>query len=50
MAQKVAVSREFEAWLHHAATGKLCQPNRKWVPFSNYDDVYKNDNSHLYTF
>ena len=35
MAQKVAVSREFEAQLRHAATGKLCQPSRKWVPFSN---------------
>ena len=23
MVQKVAVSREFEAWLRHAATGKL---------------------------
>ena len=35
MVQKVAVSREFEAWLRHAATGKLCQTSRKWVPFSN---------------
>ena len=35
MAQKVPVSREFEAWLSHAATGKLCQPSRKLVPFSN---------------
>ena len=25
MVQKVAVSREFEARLHHAVTGKLCQ-------------------------
>ena len=33
MVQKVAVSREFEARLRHAATGKLCQPSRKWVPF-----------------
>ena len=33
--QKVAVSHEFEARLRHAATGKLCQPSRKWVPFSN---------------
>ena len=30
-----AVSREFEARLRHAATGKLCQPSSKWVPFSN---------------
>ena len=29
MAQKVAVSHEFEARLRHAATGKLCQPSRK---------------------
>ena len=35
IAQKVAVSHEFEARLCHAATGKLCQPSRKWVPFSN---------------
>ena len=36
MAQEVAVSREFEAPLPHAATGKLsCQPSSKWVPFSN---------------
>ena len=35
MAQEVAISREFEARLSHAATGKLCQPSRKWVPFSN---------------
>ena len=33
MAQKVAVSREFEARLRHAATEKLCQPSSKWVPF-----------------
>ena len=35
MVQKVAVSSEFEAWLCHAATGNLCQPSSKWVPFSN---------------
>ena len=35
MVQKVAVSREFEAWLRHAATGQLCQPSSKGVPFSN---------------
>ena len=35
MAQKVAESHEFEAQLRHAATGKLCQPSKKWVPFSN---------------
>ena len=34
MAQKVAVEREFEARLRNAATGKLCQPSSKWVPFS----------------
>ena len=33
MVQKVAV--KFEAGLRHATTGKLCQPNRKRVPFSN---------------
>ena len=27
--------REFEARPSHSATGKLCQPSRKWVPFSN---------------
>ena len=27
------VKREFEAWLRHATTGKLCQPSSKWVPF-----------------
>ena len=35
MAQEVTVSREFEAQLSHVVTGKLCQPSRKWVPFSN---------------
>ena len=35
MVQRVAVSREFEARLCHAATGKLCQPSSKWVPISN---------------
>ena len=35
MAQEVAISREFEARLSHAATGKLGQPSRKWVPFTN---------------
>ena len=33
IAQKVAVSRELEARLRHAATGKLCQPSSKWIPF-----------------
>ena len=34
--QKVAVLREFEAGLRHAATGKLSpSTSRKWVPFSN---------------
>ena len=31
MAQEVAISREFEARLSHAAIGKLCQPSRKCV-------------------
>ena len=35
MVQKVAVKCEFEARLGHAVTGKLCQPNSKWVPVSN---------------
>ena len=36
MVQKVAVSREFEARLRHAATGELfVSPSRKWVPLSN---------------
>ena len=30
MVQKVAVSREFEGRLRHAA---LCQTSSKWVPF-----------------
>ena len=34
MVQKVAVKNEFKAGLRHAATGKLCQPSSKWVPFS----------------
>ena len=38
MVQKVAVSREFEARLRHAATGKT-QPSRKWVPFSNWGRI-----------
>ena len=28
-----AVKREFEAGLRHVATGKLCQPSSKRVPF-----------------
>ena len=40
MVQKVAVKREFEARLRHAATGNsLCQPSSKWVPFSNYGRI-----------
>ena len=40
MVQKVAVSREFEARLRHAATANsLCQPSRKWVPFSNWGRI-----------
>ena len=39
MAQKVTISREFNARLSHAATGKLCQPSRKWVPFSKRDEL-----------
>ena len=39
MAQKVAVSHEFEARLRHAATGKLSQPSCKWVPFSNWEGL-----------
>ena len=36
MVQKVAVSREFEAQLRHAATGKLSlSTQQKWVSFSN---------------
>ena len=35
MVQKVAVNREFEPWLRHAATEKLCQPSSNWVPISN---------------
>ena len=35
IAQKVAVSREFEAELGHTATGKLCQYSSKWVPLLN---------------
>ena len=35
MVQKVAVKREIEAGLCHAAMGKLYQPSSKWVPFSN---------------
>ena len=35
MVLKVAVKCEFKAWLHHAMTGKLCQPSSKWVLFSN---------------
>ena len=34
MAQKVAGRCEFEAALHRAMTGKLCQSSSKWVPFS----------------
>ena len=33
MVQKVAVLRKFEAWLRHVATGKLCQPSRKFFTF-----------------
>ena len=35
IAQKAAVTHEFEALLRHVVTGKLCQPSSKWVPFSN---------------
>ena len=36
MVQEVAIKRKFEAGLRHTMTGKLlCQPNRKWVPFSD---------------
>ena len=33
MVQKVAET--FKAGLRHPTTGKLCQPNSKWVHFSN---------------
>ena len=33
MVQKIATKREFEARLRHVATGKLCQPSIKWIPF-----------------
>ena len=35
MVQRVAVRLEFEAWLCHATTGKLCQPSSKRLTFSN---------------
>ena len=35
MVQKVAVKREFEARLRHTTTANFCQPNSKWVPFSD---------------
>ena len=35
MVQKVTIKLEFKAGLCHAATGKLCQPSSKWVPYSN---------------
>ena len=35
IAQKVAVSREFEARLLRRLENSLCQLSSKWVPFSN---------------
>ena len=35
MVQEVTIKRKFEARLRHKATGKLCHPSSKWVPFSN---------------